>query len=122
MIYSASFIPDEQKLKLSSGDMFDRIINLKINCVNKKTKIREDFVIRSDYEMLYPSSSMPIDGTLYPQLNGQCVIRRCSQKPSIKLLCLVRKIYLNSIFLSVSFLDKPCFFIPFYRHRKIFYI
>lgn len=87
MIYSASFIPDEQKLKLSSGDMFDRIINLKINCVNKKTGIREDFVIRSDYEMLYPSSSMPIDGTLYPQLNGQCVIRRCSQKPSIKVQC-----------------------------------
>ena len=93
MIKNSAFIQDEQKIckNLTPGDMFDRIINLKINCINKDTEERESFVIRSDYEMLYPSSdlknNMPIDGTIYPAMDGKCVIRRCTQKPSIKVQC-----------------------------------
>lgn len=87
IIYSA-LIPDEKKLakNLTAGDMFDRIINLKINCVNQNNE-RESFVIRSDYEMIFPDSNMPIDGAINPSVAGKCVIRRCTMKPSIKVQC-----------------------------------
>lgn len=81
---NASFIPDEQKVKLTQHDMFDRIINLKLNCYDVATGQRESFVIRSDYELIYPDSAMPIDGTITPAYAGQCIIRRCTYKPSIK--------------------------------------
>ena len=82
----ASFIPDEQKLayKLTADDMFDRIINLKLNCYDETTYEKESFVIRSDYEMIYPDSSMPIDGTIIPSMSSRCMVRRCTMKPSIK--------------------------------------
>ena len=80
----AVFIPDEQKLNLTAGDMFDKIINVKITCVDVDSRQREVFVIRSDYEMVYPESSMPIDGDVLPYLRNSCVIRRCTMKPSIK--------------------------------------
>ena len=81
------FITDESKLHLSSGDLFDRIINLKLTCYNVETDERESFVIRSDYEMVYPDSSLPVDGNLLPYLKNRCVIRRCTMKPSIKVQC-----------------------------------
>lgn len=86
MIKYSALIPNESKLNvnLSAGDMFDRIINLKINCLRPETLERESFVIRSDYEMVYPDSTTPLDGTLHPSMAGGCFIRRCSQKPSIK--------------------------------------
>ena len=92
MIEYSGLISDESKLKLSPGDMFDRIINLKLTCIcieegNPDLGKREEFVIRSDYEMIYPGKEMPLDGTIVPGLAGKCVIRRCSQKPSIKVQC-----------------------------------
>lgn len=81
---SAVFIPDSQKVNLTAGDMFDRIINIKISCVDVDTRDREAFVIRSDYEMIYPDKSMPVDGNIIPYLRNNCVIRRCTMKPSIK--------------------------------------
>ena len=83
----AIFITDEQKLNLTQNDLFDRIINLKLTCFNEVTLEREAFVIRSDYEMVYPDTNLPIDGTIQPALKNQCVIRRCTQKPSIKVQC-----------------------------------
>ena len=82
----AVFITDEQKLNLTAGDMFDKIINIKINCVNVASgkRERESFVIRSDYELIYPDSSFPIDGDVAPYLRNSCIIRRCTMKPSIK--------------------------------------
>lgn len=84
---SAVFIPDEQKLNLTAGDLFDRIINLKITCINLENGIDETFVIRSDYEIVYPDSNLPIDGNLLPYLRNSCIIRRCTMKPSIKVQC-----------------------------------
>lgn len=105
----ASFIPDEQKLayKLTADDMFDRIINLKLNCYDETTYEKESFVIRSDYEMIYPDSSMPIDGTIIPSMSSRCMVRRCSMKPSIKVNCkmvssntgLSVEIYISNFFL-----------------------
>ena len=96
MIKHPYFIPDNQKLcdNLTSGDLFDRIINLKITCYDKNSGERESFVIRSDYELIFPSNqsnlvnpTVPVDGTIYPALNNKCIIRRCTNKPSIKVQC-----------------------------------
>lgn len=83
----AVFIPDEDKLKLDKDALFDRIINLKLNCFDEETLERESFVIRSDYELIYPSSNVPLDGTIESALKNSYVIRRCSMKPSIKVQC-----------------------------------
>ena len=86
MIYNATFIPDKEKVDLSAGALFDKVINLKLNCINDNGE-RESFVIRSDYELIYPDSNMPFDGTIVPTLFGGCVIRKCTNKPSIKVQC-----------------------------------
>lgn len=84
---NATFIKDEQKLNLTPNDLFDKIINLKITCYDVNTGERESFVIRSDYEMIFPDSDFPVDGNVMPYLKNRCVIRRCSMKPSIKVQC-----------------------------------
>ena len=89
---NAVLIKDEQKLNLTSEDLFDRIINLKINCVDiANGNQRESFVIRSDYEIVYPevrdTVDTPVDGTIIPSLGNRCIIRRCTVKPSIKVQC-----------------------------------
>lgn len=84
---SAVFIKDEQKLNLTQNDLFDKIINLKLTCYDIKTGKREAFVIRSDYEIIYPDADLPIDGNIIPYLRNNCVIRRCTYKPSIKVQC-----------------------------------
>lgn len=85
---NAVLIKDEQKLNLTPDDLFDRIINLKINCYNVITDEVESFVIRSDYEMIYPevrdTVDTPVDGVVIPSLGKRCIIRRCTVKPSIK--------------------------------------
>lgn len=81
---SAVFISNEQKLNLTAGDMFDKIINLKFTCINLDTNMEEVFVIRSDYEMIYPDTTFPVDGDIIPYLRNSCIVRRCTMKPSIK--------------------------------------
>ena len=87
----AVLIKDEQKLNLSPEDLFDKIINLKINCYDVNTQLRESFVIRSDYEMIYPEVNdvinTTIDGTVIAHFNKKYLIRRCTMKPSIKVKC-----------------------------------
>jgi hypothetical protein len=85
-IESAQLIPNEQKVNLQIGDIFDRIINLKLNCYNKQTGIRESFVIRSDYELVWLGQTFDGNGGITIG-NGQYLIRRCSFKPSIKVQC-----------------------------------
>lgn len=81
----AVFLTGEEKVNLAPEDLFDRIINLKITCYNKANKTeREEYVIRSDYELIYPDSNIPVDGTLYPGLKNKYIIRKCTHKPSIK--------------------------------------
>lgn len=82
----AHFISDEDKLNLQPGDLFDRIINLKFTCRKKDTDEQEVFVIRSDYELVYPNTSFMTDRSA-DDFNGKFIIRRCTQKPSIKVQC-----------------------------------
>ena len=87
MIKQAVFLSDEEKLNLDSKALYDRIINLKLNCFNEETLERESFVIRSDYELIYPDKNIPLDGTIEPSMTNKCIIRRCAMKPSIKVQC-----------------------------------
>ena len=80
----ARFIDDEAKLNLNRHDLFDKIINLKINCYDEKSGMRESFVIRSDYELVYPDSSVPTSTSSTESLGNRYLIRRCTMKPSIK--------------------------------------
>ena len=79
-------IPNEQKLDLKVGDIFDRIINLKLNCYNKATGEAESFVIRSDYEIVWTNMSFDSRAGISTG-NNNYLIRRCSIKPSIKVQC-----------------------------------
>lgn len=80
---------DSKKVKLSANDLFDRIINLKIKVGIPATKtnpavIKDEFVIRSDFEVFYTNS----DSIFYRGENtGDYIIRRCTMKPSIKVHC-----------------------------------
>lgn len=82
----AQFISDEDKLSLQPGDLFDKIINLKFTCRKKDTNEQEVFVIRSDYELVYPNTSFMTDRSV-EDFNSKFIIRRCTQKPSIKVQC-----------------------------------
>lgn len=75
---SVEFISDESKLSLQAGDLFDRIINLKIICKDNLGN-EEAFVIRSDYELITADA-----GFTSEKGRTGFIIRRCSQKPSIK--------------------------------------
>lgn len=75
---SVEFISDESKMSLQAGDLFDRIINLKIICRDEKG-VEEAFVIRSDYELITSDA-----GFTYDKGRTGFIIRRCSQKPSIR--------------------------------------
>lgn len=81
------FSSDENKLKLKAGDLFDRIINLKIICEDKKTLELETFVIRSDYELVYTNVNLNNFIKMSNRSDKTYVIRRCSFKPSIKVQC-----------------------------------
>lgn len=85
-ITRAELIPNEQKVNLQPGDIFDKIINLKLNCLNKVTGIRESYVIRSDYELVWLGQTFDSKGGITIG-NGKYLIRRCSMKPSIKVQC-----------------------------------
>lgn len=76
------FINDESKLDLKPGDLFDKIINLKLTCYDKEHKKAEEFVIRSDYELILPDSNFSNEGN-----RKGFIIRKCTHKPSIKVQC-----------------------------------
>lgn len=76
----AEFINDKSKINLQAGDLFDRIINLKFVCYDEINKKAEEFVIRSDYELILPNSDFSSESR---QAKG-FIIRRCTNKPSIK--------------------------------------
>ena len=82
---NAEFINDESKISLQAGDLFDRVINLKFTCVDKFDR-KEEFVIRSDYEIVYANADFMADVSS-EQFNGRYIIRKCTVKPSIKVQC-----------------------------------
>ena len=82
----AQFIDNESKLNLKPGDLFDKIINLKFVCREVATGKQEIFVIRSDYELVYPNTDFDTQRNA-SEFNGKFIIRRCTHKPSIKVQC-----------------------------------
>ena len=77
-----------EKLKLDDYAMFDRIINLKLKVrgssrLGQGKDFIDEFIIRSDYEIVHPSDSVKsvMNGT--NKSNGY-YIQKCAYKPSIK--------------------------------------
>lgn len=93
--FTSNLLPDQSKdskpskskgvYSFDKTELFDRVINLKLYTQETGTnQIKDEYVIRSDWEVYYPDLNHVI------QHNGtagdvrKCYIRRCVQKPSIK--------------------------------------
>lgn len=71
--------------KFTSAELFDRVINLKFYTVaTDKNQIQDTYVIRSDWEVFYPNMGNIIQRNGTTKDLQQGYIRRCVQKPSIK--------------------------------------
>lgn len=89
--YSSNILSDKNKKEgyagFEIGDMFDRIINLKLTSAyykdNNAVK-KDEYVIRSDWEMYYPQIGKVVTGEAKGSELSQYYIRRCVHKPSIK--------------------------------------
>ena len=81
-VYLAS---NKDKVTANENLIFDRVINLKFNCINKTTKETYTFVIRSDFEMFYPSMSVDKVFQAGALTERSFRFRKCQYKPSIKL-------------------------------------
>lgn len=75
------FLQDKYKTDLNNNDFFDRIINVKL-----VTSKGNEYVIRSDYEIVYPSKEVSnvLSGKGFSSLSNKCYIQKCQFKPSIK--------------------------------------
>lgn len=87
IIYSA-FADKEEKIELNENTVFDRVINLKIktkpytpsaNNSIEQEKVVDEFLIRSDYEIVYPDQKIGAKKT-----SKNYKIQKCTIKPSIK--------------------------------------
>lgn len=77
---NVTFTANENKVNLTAEEMFDRVINLKITCTDGKVK--DTFVIRSDYELVYMGETM-LNDLANPQRKMGYLVRKCTHKPSI---------------------------------------
>lgn len=84
--FETQFLADKDKVSLSSSDIFDRVINLKLYVKNKDGTLKDTYVIRSDYELYYPNlmSAVAYNNIKSFAAQEKCIIRKCQQKPSIK--------------------------------------
>lgn len=87
--YTSNLLDDEHKAegvyKFGQSEMFDRIINLKLYTRDTDTnKIRDEYVIRSDWEVYYPDMMKVVQRNGTTSDLKKYYIRRCVQKPSIK--------------------------------------
>lgn len=78
------FLPDNKKLKLSKDDIFDRIINLKLTVRKRGGEEIEEFIVRSDYEVVYIDQSMLRVLGNGAFTVGKYYIKRCTYKPNIR--------------------------------------
>lgn len=81
VIEQSGFLKDKYKPDLNNNDFFDRIINVKL-----VTSKGNEYVIRSDYEIVYPAKSVGavLSGKGFDRLQNKCVIQKCQFKPAIK--------------------------------------
>lgn len=84
-------LQDKNKVKLNKDDLFDRIINIKLKLGkpaegNEQAECLEEYVIRSDYEIVYSDVR---GANVFGDENTvkSYTIRRCTYKPSIKVQC-----------------------------------
>ena len=87
--YTSNLLSDKQKAEgvyaFSQSELFDRIINLKLYTRETGTnKIRDEYVIRSDWEVYYPDLPKVIQSNGTTQDLQRYYIRRFVHKPSIK--------------------------------------
>lgn len=89
--YNSSLLQDVPKSEgvysFTPDDLFDRVINLKLTAYEKKDGqpvVHDEYIIRSDWEMYYPDMNKVATGELSASNLNKCYIRRCIQKPSIK--------------------------------------
>lgn len=88
---SVSFLDNEKKItnnkdKPKEFGFFDRVINLRLTTSDGQGNAKDVFVLRSDYELVYPDLMNTIakgDTSAYLALS-KCYIRKCQHKPSIK--------------------------------------
>ena len=82
------FLEDKNKLSLTKDDIFDRIINLKLLVRNTNStnpdKV-DTYIIRSDYEAVFPKQTIHKAFQSGALTNDEYYIRKCTYKPSIKL-------------------------------------
>lgn len=76
---------DKDKVTGNENLIFDRVINLKFNCLNRITGETYTFVVRSDFEMFYPSMSVDKVFQSGAMLKKDFRFRKCQYKPSIKI-------------------------------------
>lgn len=84
--FKTHLMADKDKVDLDSRDFFDKVINLKLYVANADGTLKDTYVIRSDYETYFPKLMESVsagDYRSFASLN-KCVIRKCQQKPSIK--------------------------------------
>lgn len=85
---SSFFATNSEKIKFDSNLIFDRVINLKLitGKPNAKGIVEQnnEFVIRSDFEVVYPSKSVDKTFTKGNINNNAYYFRKCQHKPSIK--------------------------------------
>lgn len=85
-----TLLSDKQKAKLNQFDLFDRVINLKLYVVSKEEseketpKVYKEYVIRSDFEMFFPTQDITKVMLKGNTANDKFIIRKCRYKPSIK--------------------------------------
>lgn len=87
--FTSNLLDDKHKAKgvyaFSQAELFDRIINLKLYTrATGSNAIQDEYVIRSDWELYYPDLLRTVQHNGTAQDIQKCYVRRCVQKPSIK--------------------------------------
>lgn len=72
-----------EKISNSADLIFDRVINLKFTATNKDG-LTEEFVIRSDFEAVYPKKNLDAVLKQDNHVSNMCSFRKCQYKPNIK--------------------------------------
>lgn len=86
-----NLLQEDKKTNLTSLDLFDRVINLKLTVSSKDANgnniPKQEYVIRSDYEMYYPELLNSVTNNDYSVFKtlSKCQIRKCQYKPDIKI-------------------------------------
>ena len=84
--FKTTFKADKDKYTLTQEDLFDKVINLKLYTEDSNGNLKDTYVIRSDYELYFPTLMDNVAKNDYNKFktNNFCYIRKCQQKPAIK--------------------------------------